>query len=205
MADDGSDDTRGTDGRFLPGNRFWEARSTAGPKPIFPKGDKGAEALWKACCEYFTWVEDNPLWEDKLVTFQGSATHEPTAKMRAMTVGGLCIFLDIDVTTWHDWKSTRPDLSHVIGRAENIIRAQKFAGAAADLLNANIIARDLGLSDKTELTGKDGRPIEFNDTRATGEVEEFVRELAAKHGISLNGAKANGKAKPNGNGAGRPH
>ena len=33
---------------------------------------------------------------------------------------------------------------------------QKFAGAAADLLNANIIARDLGLADKQDLTNSDG-------------------------------------------------
>ena len=32
-----------------------------------------------------------------------------------------------------------------------VIRTQKFEGASAGLLNANIIARDLGLSDKTEL------------------------------------------------------
>ena len=142
-------------GRFLPGNRFWEARSSHGAKPKF----KSPDDLWSACCEYFEWVEANPLWEDKLVTFQGSATHEPVAKMRAMTVAGLCIFLDIDVTTWHDWKSSRSDLSQVIARAEAIIFEQKFSGAAADLLNANIIARDLGLADRSEHSGPGGGPI----------------------------------------------
>jgi hypothetical protein len=146
-------------GRFLPGNKFWLARSSAGPKPKFTDPD----ALWTAACEYFEWVEDNPLWEDKLVTFQGTATHEPTAKMRAMTLAGLCLFLDIDRTTWAGWKCNRPDLLSVITRAEEVIFAQKFAGAAADLLNANIIARDLGLADKSELTGKDGGAIKFDD------------------------------------------
>ena len=144
-----------TNGRFLPGNRFWEVRSSAGPNPKFAS----SEQLWKSCCEYFEWVEQNPLWEDRLVTFQGQATHEPVAKMRAMTIAGLCIFLDIAACTWAEWKKTRADLSWVIMRVESVIYSQKFAGAAADLLNANIIARDLGLADKNELSGPNGTPL----------------------------------------------
>jgi hypothetical protein len=34
-----------------------------------------------------------------------------------------------------------------------VILDQKFTGAAADLLNPNIIARDLGLTDKKEVSG----------------------------------------------------
>lgn len=147
-------------GRFLPGNRFWLARSSHGPKPKFSNPDD----LWAACCEYFEWVDANPLHEDKLVTFQGAATHEPVAKMRAMTIAGLCLFIDISFQQWTEWRKSRSDLIDVISRAEEVIRSQKFAGAAADLLNANIIARDLGLSDKTELTGRDGGPIETTDT-----------------------------------------
>jgi DNA-packaging protein gp3 len=140
---------RDESGRFLPGNRFWEARSSAGPNPKFD----GPEPLWAACLEYFAWVQDNPLYADQLVTFQGSATHEPVAKMRAMTLGGLCLFLDITDQTWRDWRADRPDLIGVITRAESVIYQQKFTGAAADLLNPNIIARDLGLADKKELSG----------------------------------------------------
>ncbi|WP_425070657.1 terminase small subunit [Sagittula sp. S175] len=139
-------------GRFLPGNRFWEARSSAGPKPKFDNGD----ALWSACLEYFAWCHDNPLYEDKLVTFQGMATHEPVAKMRAMTIAGLCLFLDVTQKQWIEWREKRADLSEVIAQAEAVIYQQKFAGAAADLLNANIIARDLGLADKQDHQSTDG-------------------------------------------------
>jgi len=116
-------------GRFLPGNRFWEARSSHGANPIFEKADD----LWEACTEYFQWVEENPLYEDKLVTFQGAASHEPVCKMRAMTIGGLCIFLDIARSTWDEWKNKRSDLSEVITRAEAVIFQQKFSGAALRL------------------------------------------------------------------------
>lgn len=137
-------------GKFLPGNKFWLARSSAGPNPKFSSADD----LWESCLEYFDWVHDNPLYEDKLITYQGEATHEAVAKLRAMTIGGLCLFLDIDVSTWSGWRADRADLIPVITRAEQVIYQQKFTGAAADLLNPNIIARDLGLSDKTETTHK---------------------------------------------------
>ncbi|MEO1948493.1 DNA-packaging protein [Thioclava sp.] len=136
-------------GRFLPGNRFWEARSSAGPKPKF----KAADDLWSACVEYFEWVEEHPLQEAKAFAYEGSVTVEALPKMRAMTLTGLCLFIDISRSTWDDWRTSRPDLSDVITRAEAVIYEQKFSGAAAGLLVPNIIARDLGLSDKVEQTG----------------------------------------------------
>lgn len=128
------------------GNQFWKARSKHGRDKLFAS----AEALWEACCEYFQWVEDNPLWEMKPFAYQGVVVQEPVAKMRAMTIGGLCIFLDIDETTWRAWRSIE-DFSMVVSRAEAIIYQQKFTGAAAELLNPNIIARDLGLAEKREV------------------------------------------------------
>jgi hypothetical protein len=151
------------------GNQFWKARSSHGRKPIF----KTPEALLEACSEYFEWVEANPLWEDKIISFQGVATHVDVAKMRAMTISGLCIFLDIGRRSWDEYRA-REDFSPVCEQVEQTIREQKFTGAAADLLNPSIIARDLGLADKTELTGKDGAPIETRELSDT----EYARRIA---------------------------
>jgi hypothetical protein len=139
-------------GRFTTGNSWWEARSSHGRNPIFSTADE----LFAACLEYFEWNEANPLYKDQLVTFQGAATHEPVAQMRAMTLHGLCMFLDIGRGTWNQWRETRPDFAEVIARVEDAIFRQKFEGASADLLNANIIARDLGLAEKKDHTSSDG-------------------------------------------------
>lgn len=146
-------------GKFIAGNKFWLIRSTHGRNPIFKSGDD----LWSACVEYFEWVEENPLYEAKAFAYEGCVTIEKLEKMRAMTIDGLCLFLDIATMTWREWKN-HPDFSVVVTKAENVIRSQKFGGAAAGLLNANIIARDLGLADKSELTGANGGPIETKDT-----------------------------------------
>ena len=136
------------------GNRFWEARSKHGRDLIFTSSD----ILWAACCEYFVWADDNPLYETKAFAFQGIVTQESIPKMRAMTIDGLCLFLDISTDTWKLY-TDREDFIGVTRKAENVIRSQKFSGAAADLLNANIIARDLGLTDKKEVNGDILNPL----------------------------------------------
>ena len=140
---------------FQVGNRSWDARSKHGRNPIFANPDQ----LWDACCEYFEWVEANPLWETKSYMYQGAPVQDQIPKMRAMTISGMCLFLDIDESTWKAYKA-KPDFSSIATRAEKIIYNQKFAGAAAEFLNANIIARELGLAEKSEHTGRDGGPIE---------------------------------------------
>lgn len=133
------------------GNRFWEIRKTHGRDPVF----LSPEQMWEDCCSYFQWVEDNPLLEMKPFAYQGVVIQEPVAKMRAMTINGLCVYLGIDDQTWANYRA-KEDFLGVVSRVEKIIYEQKFTGAAADLLNSNIIARDLGLSDKRDHTSSDG-------------------------------------------------
>ena len=142
--------------QFQKGNKFWLARSSHGRNPIF----SNPEQLRNACYEYFQWVEDNPLYEEKIFHSQGMITKDTITKMRAMTISGLCIFLDIDRTTWENYRNNN-DFFRITKEVEEIIYNQKFTGASADLLNANIIARELGLADKqqNEHTGVDGKPI----------------------------------------------
>ncbi|KGD75270.1 DNA-packaging protein [Tatumella morbirosei] len=149
------------------GNRFWEARSSHGRNPKF----ESPEALWTACCEYFEWVEANPLWEMKAFAYQGEVTQEPIAKMRAMTITGLCIFLDITRQTWGTFRVTE-GFSDVTTRAEEIIYDQKFSGAAADLLNANIIARDLGLKEQSQV--EDVTPDKGDRDKRRSRIQELL-------------------------------
>jgi len=155
------------------GNRFWEARASHGRTKIFPT----PSVLWEGATEYFEWVEENPLYEMKAFHSQGVVTTEALPKMRAMTIGGLCIFLDISKQTWYEYCS-KQDYSDVTTRIDEIIRSQKFTGAAADLLNPNIIARDLGLADKSynEHAGPKGGAIEV-DSKLQPSIEECLDKI----------------------------
>jgi hypothetical protein len=140
-------------------NEFWKLRSKHGRNKLF----KSSAMLWQAACEYFQWCEDNPLYEEKGFAFQGTVTHESFAKMRAMTMDGLCFYLHCNQAYFRQFKDSLPkdeeDFSTIIIDIEKTVYRQKFEGAAADLLNANLIARDLGLKDRTDIT-TDDKPIE---------------------------------------------
>ena len=144
------------------GNKFWERRTKHGRDKLF----SDSEVLWKECVGYFKWVEENPLWEAKPFPYKGEVTIEYIPKMRAMTLAGLCVHLGISQSTWASYREQK-DFSGVITRVESIIRDQKFSGAAAEMLNPNIIARDLGLGDKSELTGPDGGPVQVTQVQRT--------------------------------------
>lgn len=155
------------------GNQFWKARTKHGRDRLFASSD----ALWEACCEYFEWVEANPLWEVKAFAYQGTVTQETIPKMRAMTIEGLCLFLDIEYETWRAWRNEGNDYSVIVAKADKVIRDQKFSGAAADLLNANIIARDLGLSDKQDVDHRSGDGSMTPPSTVTLEPSEAYKRL----------------------------
>jgi len=147
------------------GNQFWKARTKHGRDKIF----ESSSVLWDACCEYFEWVESNPLQEEKIFHTNGMITKDSVSKMRAMTLSGLCLFIGIDHTTWNEWKKDK-DFSLIVEKVTNIIYNQKFAGAASDLLNANIIARELGLVDNSQLRHADA---DGNKLSLTGLLDEI--------------------------------
>ncbi|SFF17020.1 DNA-packaging protein gp3 [Sulfitobacter brevis] len=147
---------RDDEGKFLPGNTIWQGRSTFGRNREY----EDAQSLWQACCAYFQWAHDTPLYEAKILS---SGQTVPAAKMRAFTQKALCLHLRISEETWRTWRNTRPDMAEVIQTVDDVIYSQKFEGAAAGLLNANLISRELGLADRQELTGKDGEAIQTAD------------------------------------------
>ena len=157
------------------GNSFWMKRSTHGRKPIFGT----PEDLFDACLQYFKYVEESPLQEEKAFAYKGFVTKENVSKMRAMTIMGLTIFLGISEDAWSLYRK-REGFIGVCKEVENIIYQQKLTGASADLLNASIIARHLGLKDHQDISSKDGSMTPSQTSGLTN--EELEKELK-KYGI----------------------
>jgi hypothetical protein len=123
------------------GNEFWKRRTKHGSDKLFTK----PELLWEAAQEYFQWCFDNPLIEIDFVGKDATQVQKP--KIRAFTWSGLELYLDIDSLREYKSNPDYKEFSHIITRIEKIMYTQKFEGAAAGLLNPNIIARDLRLND----------------------------------------------------------
>ena len=126
------------------GNSFWQQRTKHGRDKLFSHPD----VLWQEAVRYFTWCEENPLIA---IDYKGKdAIEVAMPKMRAFTWSGLELFLDIDSLREYKTNPKYKDFSQIIERIEKTIYTQKLEGAAAGLLNPNIIARDLGLTEKSE-------------------------------------------------------
>jgi hypothetical protein len=143
------------------GNKYWEFRNKHGKDHKYTP-----EALWEEALKYFQWVEDNPLWEAviiqrgiKVKDEEGNEKTEyfvKAPKMRAMTIAAFCLFADICEKTFLSYRNNK-DYIQVTTRIEKNIYSQKFEGAAATLLQPNIIARDLGLREGIDHNINDAR------------------------------------------------
>jgi hypothetical protein len=162
---------------FEVGNKLWELRSKHGRDKIFAE----PVIMQAAAIEYFKWAEANPLHEQD---FRGKdATEVIINKMRAMTWHELSVFLGVNNRYFQEFRRTveerddqiSRDFSHVISWIESILYAQKFSGAAAGLLNPNIIARDLGLADKSEI--KQNITTQENYVDYTDLSDEALKEI----------------------------
>lgn len=147
---------------FEPGNSIWRLRLTSGRPKIF----ETPEAFAEACNSYFEWVEANPLNEAVLQKIKVDRDTEKVKvyslpKMRPLTIEGLCNFLDIAVASFYEYEK-RADFLEIVTRVRQIIYNQKFEGAAAGFFNPSIIARDLGLVEKSEKTIISEQPL-FSD------------------------------------------
>lgn len=146
---------------FGAGNQAW--RKCLNPGTTIEEYQNPENVLLKVI-DYFQWLENNPLNDTRLVSFEGDSKLELIPKPRAATLQGLCIHLGISRDTWGRWRrGNRPDLQGIIAFAEDYMFDSKFAHAAAGLMNPTVIMRDLGLADRSEISGPNGGPIQTEE------------------------------------------
>lgn len=136
------------------GNQFWRQRTKHGRDKLFAS----ASLLWESAEKFFDWCDKNPWYKNEYK--DGKIQKIPTA--RPYTLSGLCIYLNVSESFWKEFRKNEnltEDFLSVIALIENIIRTQKFEGAAVGVFNSNIIARDLGMVDKTSLTDEEGNAV----------------------------------------------
>lgn len=129
-------------------NNFWTLRSKHGRDKIF----SDPVILLEAAGEYFETVNAAPWHKNEAIKggdAAGTIVQIPT--QQPYTLKGLCHFLGIRFPTWELYKQ-REEFKEVITEIEDFVYNQKFIGATVGAFNANIIARDLGLVDKKDVT-----------------------------------------------------
>lgn len=140
---------------------FWTNR----PKQKDTKRFLDPEDMLREAFQYFQWMDTHPLQEATQYHYKGSIVNGSVDKMRPYTLKGLAVFLGCSTKSIIE-TGKDPRFADAVEYLMDVIYTQKFEGAAAGLLAANIITRDLGLAEKSELTGANGGPIETKDMSA---------------------------------------
>lgn len=135
-----------------------------------------AAQLWDAACEAFDWLDAHPLREEVIANYKGTFSRTVAKKMRPYTWEAVALLMGLSVGTLKRYGS-RPGFEETIEWLTAVIRTQKFEGAAANLLNPVLIARDLGMAERMEHTGKDGGPIKTADATDEEKLYDEARRL----------------------------
>lgn len=126
------------------GNEYYLTRSTDGRKTEYTP-----EEFMSKAHDYFQWVQDNPFRKQEIVKYRDSHSKDSVEVMRPFTIQGLCIYAGITHQTFLNYEK-REEFFEVLSHIRGVIENQQFEGAASGFLNANIIARKLGLRDTRE-------------------------------------------------------
>ena len=150
------------------GNQYWKLAdmSKIGRPPRYKK----PEELLQDAYDYFQYCDNNPIITTETTT-SAKGTFLKTVEHRVpYTIDGLYTYLGVCNL---DYYKTKEEFSWVLTYIRQIIRDQKYTGAAAGIFNGNIIARDLGLADKKEI---DHSGTIFGDTNKE-KLEEKLNEI----------------------------
>lgn len=133
---------------YTANNELWKKRLRTGANVKYT-----AEQIAEKAIEYFQWVEDNPIKEQKIVVAGGEIEKVYLEKKRPMTEKALVFHMGIHHSTWIAYKEDKKDYakSELCLNICRFIANQKFEGAAVGIFNHAIIARDLGLVETSKV------------------------------------------------------
>jgi hypothetical protein len=118
--------------------------------------------------QYVQHCKDNPIKSSQLLTGgQKAGTVTILDKPRMLTVEGFCLFMGVNTKYLYELNEQVKDkndevsiqYSYIIQYIRDIIRCQRLELAAANELNALIVSRIEGLTEKVEQVGNISAPI----------------------------------------------
>ncbi|AUR94708.1 DNA-packaging protein [Vibrio phage 1.197.A._10N.286.54.F2] len=145
-------------------DRIWNEVNPFGRKSQTGRGHlrfETPEQLWEEACEYFEWALNTPWKENKAMKMKSGDSdvieYYNTTRPRYLSNVGLCLFLGIQRCTYGYYQTGRhdkdgKDYASVCAVIDDIIHEQKLSGAAAGIFHPMIVARELGLADKQEIS-----------------------------------------------------
>lgn len=139
------------------GNQNWKYRKRHGAYRLF---DKPID-LWNKFQEYLEWDQENPLIKKEAIKSGDDAGRLIDVPVtRALTMKGFTVFIGCSEGYFRAFEHNNKDnadldeFKELIEYIKDYFYVQKFEGAAANLLNGNLISRVLVLAEHSVKTIK---------------------------------------------------
>lgn len=109
------------------------------------------QELWDAFCEYVQWIKQNPWHKHEAIKSGDNAGQIIDIPIeRPMTQDSFERYIGLSADAFEDY-GRNIEFSGTCKEIKKVCRTQKFEGAVVGAFNPLIIARDLGLREKTDV------------------------------------------------------
>lgn len=137
------------------GNQDWKLRTKHGPDFIYD-----GESLKKEFDAYLEHMKTTTWFKNEAIKGGDMAgTIVSIPMVTPLSIESFCVFADISRQTFLNYEKgdnvgDHQDLVEVATHIREVIETQQFEGASVGAFNPSIMARKLGLSEKTDVTTK---------------------------------------------------
>lgn len=147
-----------------------------------PKKIESPERMWELFADYIAYTDANK-WESGELIKSGELAGVTVRVMKRepYTWSGFQVYLLMQgtITVLDEYKSNRKggyeEFSSIIKMIDQVMYRNKFIGATVGDFNANIIARDLGLAEKSVTEVKDTTEEIDYDSLSDSALEEIIK------------------------------
>jgi hypothetical protein len=148
----------------VPDDEAWWEEGYNANSDISPK------QLWELASAYFHFQTSRPVQVREIKTLSGGSgegsylADVDLPKARPFSWSGFLVYSGLTRSELKSMGKSDPKMKKIVDRIEAVMWAQKFENAASGTMNANLIARELQLSEKIETDNHHSGEIKITET-----------------------------------------
>lgn len=108
------------------------------------------EEVFNFAVRYFSWAESEAIKAIETAAYQGVVSESLVHKPRVFTLNGLALFMGVNINRFARWR-TEAGYSDVMAFVDSVIHEQKYQLAAANIINAGFVGKEIGIDKATEV------------------------------------------------------
>ncbi|MCF0178622.1 MAG: terminase [Bacteroidales bacterium] len=133
------------------------------------------EQLFQLAVKYFEWAEGQAIKAIETASHQGIVTESLVHKPRVFTLTAFQLFAGIPEKSYANMRK-QPGFDDVCDWIQSVIYEQKYQLASNNIINSNLIGKDLGIDKPQEVNINNASNSVVNDEEAMKAALESIME-----------------------------